>query len=175
MLAVSRKIISVDSDSFTRKIDKEPGPLQPPALFVRALLSLKSDVRPEGDSEIVVSSIVEVDLISNIQAKPDWPQESLATTAGIQHAVHIVIAKALHAAAERGESSGTRIEPEVHESALDCEEEPHGAATCLHFRPEQSVQYAQVRPLGRDRTDPGVRETFPESLLEVPSDFAFQL
>ena len=54
---------------------------------------LESDVWSDGESQVVVRSIVEIHLIANISADADRTSEELNSSAWIENAIHIGVLK----------------------------------------------------------------------------------
>jgi len=104
----------------------------------------ESKVRSKRDSEIVMSSILEIHLIANIRSPAKNPPIRFQTTAWVKHAVHVAGPQSAQAAPDGRGARRRGIETKVHDTALDGSEKAHWTAAGLDFGTEQRVQNAQT-------------------------------
>jgi hypothetical protein len=78
--------------------------------------------RAQGDTQVMVRSVVEVDFLTDVEAQADRSQMRLQSAAAIKHAVSIVGAQAVDAAQESSHGGGSRVEAEVGEAAFQRDE-----------------------------------------------------
>jgi hypothetical protein len=78
--------------------------------------------RAEGDTQVVVRSVVEADFVTDVEAQADRSQMGPQSAAGIKHAGNIVGAQAVDAAQERSHGGGSRVEAEVDKAAFQRDE-----------------------------------------------------
>src|SRR5216683_5818721 len=122
-----------------------------------------------------MGAVVEVHLVTHIEPQADRAKMTLQAAARIKDAAHIIAAQSIHGAEERSDSGRGIAELEVDEPALEGDERLNGVMADVNLRTKFAVQYAQVRPLNRDRAGSGVRKAFVESLIEVVGHLPFKL
>jgi hypothetical protein len=73
---------------------------------------------PERDSQIVMSPVVEVHLVADVEPQSDRSEMPLQSTARIQNRAHIIGSQIAHAADKCAHRRRRTVDPEINESAL---------------------------------------------------------
>lgn len=131
--------------------------------------------RAEGDAQIVVRAVVEIDFVADVETQADRPEMTLQSPARIEHTVDIVGAEAVDATEESSEGGGSGIDTEIDEAAFQRDKWLDSVMTDVNFGAKFSVENAHIRARKRDRTGAGIGEPFRERLVEVVADLSFQL
>ena len=69
-----------------------------------------------------MGAVDEIDFIADVETQADRSEMAHQFTAGIEHAIHITAAQAVDAAEESSERSGSAIDTEIDEAALQRDE-----------------------------------------------------
>ena len=102
--------------------------------------SLEANVRSKGRTEIVVSAMIEIDFIADIEPNTDRPDMALQAAAWIKRAHDVVIPEILDIAEEGTNGRRRAAEMSIQETAFDGYEWMKIGMPESNLRPEQSVQ-----------------------------------
>src|ERR1700687_2976708 len=136
---------------------------------------LETNHRTERNTQVVMSSVVEIDFIANIETQPYWSKMCLKPAAWIENPVHVLCAQTGHRTCEGVKSCRPGIEAEVHETSFDGNKGTNCSVPCLDLRTKHSVQDPEIAALQGDRRRNAtvIGKTFGERLLEVIVQFRF--
>ena len=104
--------------------------------------TLEAELRTNRDSQIVVSSAVEVDIITGFKAKTDRSGKSFDAGGRVKREVRSAVGQA-----NRVDETGGRIlviDAEVVEPDFTGNEEPEGARARLEFRAKEAMQSSET-------------------------------
>src|ERR1700722_1861822 len=135
----------------------------------------EANVRAKGHAQVIVSAVVEIHFIANIQAQADRSDVAFESAAGIEDGVDVSGAEAFDGTGERIKGSRTIVEAKVHESPFHRHERMYGKMADLEFGSEHTMEDAEVGAIDRDCASAGVCESLGEHLVEIVGHFAFQL
>jgi hypothetical protein len=137
---------------------------------------LEADKRAESHTQIVVRPMIEIDLVSHVEAQADRAKMSFDATSRIEDAVNVAGTQILHRTGETGKAGGTGVQAEVDETALHGNEGTNRAVTEFESRSKQAMEDTQIGSLKTNRAA-RVRgcKAFGESPVEIISHFRFQL
>jgi hypothetical protein len=137
---------------------------------------LETDDRSDGDAQIVVRAVVEIDLIADVEPQSDYSPMRFDAAPRIHRGVPVRPAKGGNRTGECVKRRRSRVKAEVHEAALNRQEQTDRSVTRLNRRPKQAIQSAKPRPLRSKAATCTSRtcETLCEYLIKVVAHFCFE-
>jgi hypothetical protein len=112
---------------------------------VKAATGLETNHRAEGNAQIIVRAVVEINFIAYVKAQADRSKMALQAAAGIKNSVHVTGAQSVDATEKSPESGGSAIDTEIDEATFECDEGLDAVVADVHSLSKFSVENAQIR------------------------------
>src|SRR5438105_6564537 len=125
----------------TKKKERQP---VVPAAGIPPSDGSEAELRTEHELQVVVGATIKIDLVANVNAKPDRAGVEFNAAARIEHAVGVALEN-VHGVAERGGRRSAWVgHAELQEPALHRREQAHRTTAGLDLRTKQAMQHAQA-------------------------------
>src|SRR5216684_1405881 len=137
----------------------------------RLTRSLKPELRSEGHSQIVMSSVIEVDIVAHLRTNTKWSRECLKPSPRIHREERRSVGQAYRVDEARGRI--LVVDAEIVETNLARDEDAEGPGAGLELRSEKTMQRAELRI--HQLRGHAIGEGSSEAALKIVRHLRFQL